>query len=168
MLDRTFIRLFKMLYGIRRDISQREMLSLNQLHAKQLRLFFLSLLISICLELLLIDGIFALSVLVALVIFFLENGRLVKSLQLDKIFVRKEQLASAKKNMLQKTFWDTLVYLLVSLGIGWLLWEANIPQEHGDHYRTYWQLAVPIMVVMNTSLGFVTAYFGNRRKIILI
>lgn len=166
MLQKLYRRLFKLAYGIKREMTAEEQKFIEASEARMYRTLILILLFSFVLELF-FENFLPGAVLLILIYCYYHYESLVRKLNLDKIFVAQENLSKLRNQMFQKSLYDTGKVFLLTLGTGGLLWYSQIPQQNTS-FETYWKLAMPVTVLLFTVLAFPVAYCHNRNKLVLV
>lgn len=167
MTDQFYLKIFCFLYGIQRELTDQEIGRILKLDALIYRKMTLLLLAGIFLEGLNFTNFLPFAVMIALIVPLYYQDKLVRELQLDKMFVARGELKEARKFMLRKTLRDTFKSSLLALATCVMIWMMNIPQESGTTFDTFWKISVPGTVLLMTVIVLPINYIANRKKIIL-
>lgn len=177
--DNLYLFFLRRFYDISTDLDEYSLGEINRFGNNMFMVVYSLLNLAIFLSIFAIADIWGIALLLAWVIPAYCQAKLVKRLGLDKIEVDSHQVQTARRTMLKRTIWQTLIIAVICVLTTIALWRMGIPQEasplaldlpNRDQiiFEHHFYLGFPILLGLSTLIGFSSFYIANRRKIIIL
>ena len=97
-----------------------------------------------------------------------QQEQVIHRLELDIYEVSEDEVGEAKKKMLKRTFFQTLIVMGLAIFVTIGLWRTGLLQENKISFEMYFTFIFPLVIGLITMISFLSNFIANRRKIKVI